>query len=59
VREFLEWAFVWGDVDPHGGVIFTKRQIWREILGQGLRGGGPGRPPFWRTPEESRKGSAR
>ena len=21
----------------------------REILGRGLRGGGPGRPPFWRT----------
>ncbi len=19
VREFFEWAFVWGDVDPHGG----------------------------------------
>ena len=18
VREFFEWAFVWGDVDPHG-----------------------------------------
>jgi hypothetical protein len=22
VREFFEWAFVWGDVDPHGGVCF-------------------------------------
>ncbi len=19
VREFFEWVFVWGDVDPHGG----------------------------------------
>ena len=19
VREFFEWTFVWGDVDPHGG----------------------------------------
>jgi hypothetical protein len=19
VRDFFEWAFVWGDVDPHGG----------------------------------------
>jgi len=29
-------------------------QQW--ILGQGLRGGGPGRSPVWRTPEESCKG---
>jgi hypothetical protein len=29
-------------------------QQW--ILGGGLRGGGPGRPPFWRTPKESCKG---
>ena len=21
VREFFEWAFVWGDVDPHGGSL--------------------------------------
>ena len=28
----------------------------RGLLGQGLRGGGPGRPPFWRKMEESRKG---
>jgi hypothetical protein len=27
----------------------------RWILGGGLRGG-PGRPPFWRTPKESRQG---
>jgi len=29
-------------------------QQW--ILGEGLRGGGPSRSPFWRTPEESCKG---
>jgi hypothetical protein len=29
-------------------------QQW--ILGEGLRGGGPSRPPFWRTPKESCKG---
>jgi len=28
----------------------------RGILGGGLRGGGPGRPPFWRTPIKPRKG---
>jgi hypothetical protein len=28
----------------------------RWILGQGLRGGGPGRPPGWRTLKESLKG---
>ena len=22
VRGFFEWAFVWGDVDPHGGTSF-------------------------------------
>jgi hypothetical protein len=22
VRGFFEWAFVWGDVDPHGGGLF-------------------------------------
>jgi hypothetical protein len=27
----------------------------RGILNLGLRGGGPGRPPFWRTPKESSK----
>ncbi len=21
VREFFEWSFVWGDVDPHGGCL--------------------------------------
>ena len=26
------------------------------MLGRGLRGGGPGRPPCWRTLKESRKG---
>ena len=23
VREFFEWTFVWGDVDPHGGGLGT------------------------------------
>jgi hypothetical protein len=31
----------------------------REILDEGLRGGGPGRPPFWRTPVSPIRGLAR
>ena len=40
-------AFQVGDGRPPGR---------RWILGRGLRGGGPGRPPCWRTLKESCKG---
>ena len=44
------------DVKPGWGYFVTYVQEaprdQRRCLGQGLRGGGPGTPPFWRTREE-------
>ena len=47
VREFFEWAFVWGDVDPHGGGLSASEpdgctvvvEVRATALFEGLRGG--------------------
>ncbi len=47
VREFFEWAFVWGDVDPHGGGLSGSEpdgctvvvEVRATVLFEGLRGG--------------------
>jgi hypothetical protein len=40
---------------PGTFVTIEPPSVWppgqRGVLGEGLRGGGPGRPPFWRTPK--------
>ena len=42
------WKHFGPELDPGMGA-FHKAPGQRGILGGGLRGGGPGRPPFWRT----------
>ena len=42
------WKHFGPEPDP-GMRALHKAPGWRGILGQGLRGVGPGRPPFWRT----------
>jgi len=42
------WKHFGPEPDP-GRRALHKAPGWRGILGEGLRGGGPGRPPFWRT----------
>ena len=42
------WKHFGPELDPGMGA-FHKAPGQRGILGRGLRGGGPGRPPFWRT----------
>ena len=47
VREFFEWTFVWGDVDPHGGGLSACEpdgctvvvEVRATALFEGLRGG--------------------
>ena len=47
VREFFEWTFVWGDVDPHGGGLSAGEpdgctvvvEVRATSLFEGLRGG--------------------
>ena len=47
VREFFEWTFVWGDVDPHGGGLSAGEpdgctvvvEVSAASLFEGLRGG--------------------
>ena len=47
VREFFEWAFVWGDVDPHGGGLGAGKpdgctvvvEVRATALFEGLGGG--------------------
>jgi len=48
LREFFEWAFVWGDVDPHGGGLGAGEpdgctvvvvQVRATALFEGLGGG--------------------
>ena len=46
-REFFEWAFVWGDVDPHGGGLGAREpdgctvvvEVRATALFEGLGGG--------------------
>ena len=42
------WKHFGPELDP-GMRALHKAPGRRGILGRGLRGGGPGRPPFWRT----------
>ena len=42
------WKHFGPELDP-GMRAFHKAPGQRGILERGLRGGGPGRPPFWRT----------
>jgi hypothetical protein len=58
VREFFEWAFVWGDVDPHGGVSQSlKKTFITTVLTAEKKNkqpthtpGGPGRLRSWSGP---------
>ena len=37
VREFFEWAFVWGDVDPHGGGLGACEPDGCTVCSQSLK----------------------